>query len=157
MQADILNIFIDSVINTLKTMCNIIPKRNSLALKKANGVSKGDISGVIGLVGDLSGLIGITFPEKLAFVIVNRMIGEEIDAINSTVEDAIGEIINIIAGNAKSNLKEKNYDLNMSLPSVIVGEDHSITSPVAIPSFLIGFEAENFSFWLEVCLKTENN
>jgi len=153
MQADILNIFIDSVIKTLSTMCNVVPRRNSLELKNSAKNSRGDISGIIGVVGELSGIIAITLPEKLALSLVSSMIGEEIDSLNSTIEDAIGEIINIIAGNAKSNLKAKEFDLYMSLPSVIVGENHSVTSPAAIPSFIIGFETDTFPFWLEVCLK----
>ena len=48
--------------------------------------------------------------------------------MDSDVTDAVGEIINIIAGNVKKNFEEE-LRVKISLPSIIKGVAHSIVWP----------------------------
>jgi chemotaxis protein CheX len=48
--------------------------------------------------------------------------------MDDEVIDAIGEIINIIAGNAKRGLEES-FRLVISLPTIIQGSNHAIQWP----------------------------
>ncbi len=155
MDVQCINPFIDAVIHTFETMCDKTPKRSSLVLKKKGQETSGDISGMIGFVGDLSGLMAITLPSDVALFTIGHIIGEKVCEINDAVEDGIAELTNIIAGNAKSFLRSKLFDLDMSLPSVIVGEGHSVSTPASIPSIIVGFQIDDMDFWLEICLRRE--
>lgn len=112
-----------------------------------------DISGIIGLSGDATGSIAISFPKLVALRVVSAMLGTEIKIIGSEVSDAIGELANIIAGNAKKDLTE--FHLTISLPNVIVGKNHTITSQTGIDTILVPFHCQFGDFVMEVALKTK--
>lgn len=156
MQADVINPFVDSVIAAIDMMCFMTPETFCLGVKDRKQVVPGDISGVIGFVGDLGGLIAVTFPRSIACACVGNMVGENLTAIDEEVKDGIREITNIIAGNAKSTFKTRGLDIAMSLPSVIVGEGHRISTPVGVQSVLVGFQTDIASFWLELGLQEDN-
>lgn len=156
MQATTINPFVESVITSFDMMCNITAQTFCLGVKDRKQIIPGDISGVIGFVGDLNGLIALTFPKQIACTCISNMVGENFTWINEEVKDGIREMTNIIAGNAKSTFKTRGLDIAMTLPSVIVGEQHQISTPVGIQSILVGFKTNLSSFWLEVGLKEEN-
>jgi len=62
MDVRFINAFLDATENVLKTMAFVEPKPGKPYLKKDN-VAKGDISGIIGLTGDLKGSLGLSFSE----------------------------------------------------------------------------------------------
>ena len=90
--------------------------------------SSWDISGIIGLSGEASGAVAISLKEKTAFQVTKQLTGQDYDHIDADVTDAVGEIINIIAGNVKKNFEEE-LRIKISLPSIIKGKAHSIVWP----------------------------
>jgi chemotaxis protein CheX len=76
----------------------------------------------------------------------------EIKIIGPEVADAIGEIANIIAGNAKQHLTQ--YNLSISLPKVIMGKDHKVASQRGVPTIVVPFQSTLGEFAMEVSLKT---
>ena len=90
--------------------------------------SKWDISGIIGLSGEVQGAVAISLKEDTAFKITESLTGIKHSYIDSDVTDAVGEIINIITGNVK-NIFEDKYRSKISLPSIIKGKSHSIVWP----------------------------
>jgi chemotaxis protein CheX len=64
-----------------------------------------DISGIIGLAGEVLGLVIISFSKSVALKTVTKITGENIEIFDNIVIDSIGELINIIAGNSKKGLK----------------------------------------------------
>jgi chemotaxis protein CheX len=112
-----------------------------------------DISGVIGLSGDAQGSISLSFPETDAIRFVRKMLGdiEKIDEDEMT--DGIGEIVNIIAGNAKQYLTK--FNLSISLPSVIIGKKHTLAGQSGSPTIVVPFSSDLGKFIMEVSLKTK--
>jgi len=106
-----------------------------------------DISAVIGLTGEARGAVVISMKKPLALKLTNVLTGAEHEDLDDEVIDAIGEIINIIAGNAKRGLEES-FRLVISLPTIVRGKKHTIMWPneqariICIP-FKI-FETESF-------------
>jgi chemotaxis protein CheX len=87
-------------------------------------VFKGSISGVIGLAGTYRGLLGIHLPQEVAMAITSSFLGMEVTEIDEDVEDAVGELANMLGGNIKSILSEKGRDIDLSLPSIIKGAEY---------------------------------
>ena len=87
-----------------------------------------DISGIIGLSGEAQGAVAISLKDITAFRVANILTGEEHNSFDSYVIDAVGEIINIIAGNVKKHFEE-DLRIKISLPSIIKGKAHSIVWP----------------------------
>ena len=87
-----------------------------------------DISGIIGLSGEASGAVAISLKEVTAIQVTKILTGEDHQSIDTDVTDAVGEIINIIAGNVKKNFEEE-LRIKISLPSIVKGEAHTIVWP----------------------------
>lgn len=116
-----------------------------------------DISAVIGLTGEARGAVVISMKKNLAIKVTDMLTETKHTDIDDEVLDAIGEIINIIAGNAKRGLEEM-FRLVISLPTIVRGVNHSISWPneqariICIPfkimneetfSLLLAIEATN--------------
>jgi chemotaxis protein CheX len=147
--------FINVCINVFKEFigCDLVVERPYFI--DSNSVDDWDISAVIGLTGEARGAVVISMKQELALKLTDTLTQTKHHSLDDEVADAIGEIINIIAGNAKKGLEES-FRLVISLPTIIEGEKHSIKWPnnqariICIP-FLI-FEKE--SFFLSVAIES---
>ena len=63
MDVNLINPFLEATLHVLKTIAGIDAHKGKPFLKKDN-VAIGDVSGVIGLAGDMNGIISVTFTEK---------------------------------------------------------------------------------------------
>jgi len=121
---------------------------------KGEALTQGDITGVIGFAeNNVTGAIVLSFPEETAVKLYSSMTGENIFKINHDVEDSIGEITNIVAGGAKTVLAEEGLSFHISIPSVIVGKNHSISHTIEIPIIVIPFTINKLRFSMEVSMK----
>jgi len=151
MKADIINPFLSSVANVLTTMAMLEVSPGKPSIKNDN-ISRGDISGIIGMTTDtINGSMAITFPEKVVFEIVNRMLGEQVTDINETVTDLVGELTNMVVGGAKGQLEDSGYDIGMATPVVVTGKDHEVIHKGQGQNILMPFNSEPGAFYVEVC------
>jgi chemotaxis protein CheX len=151
MNVAFVNPFITATILMFKTMLatEIVPGKPHL---KAKPEPSHDVSGIIGLSGNAQGSIAISFPKLVALKVVSKMLGSEIKVVGPELSDAIGEIANIVAGNAKQDLTQ--YQLSISLPNVIIGKDHVIIGQSGVPTIIVPFTSALGEFAMEVSLKT---
>ena len=147
-----INPFITATINLFKTMLTLEVKPGPPQVK-TEPLPTYEVSGIIGLSGDAQGSISISFPKITALRVVSRMLGMEIKVVGPDMTDGIGEIANIIAGNAKQGLES--FNLSISLPSVIVGHDHMLATQQGIPTLIVPFTSSLGNFTLEVRLRTK--
>lgn len=106
---------------------------------------------VIGLAGETVGAVVLSFSRNTAIRIVSKFEGRTYTALGSEVIDGVGELINIIAGNAKEGLHD--FRIEISLPGVITGTTYEIHWPEAIPVVTIPFESEVGAFSVNVSLR----
>jgi len=84
---------------------------------------------------------------------VKKMLGDISSVSEDDVIDGVGEIVNIIAGNAKAYLTK--YDLSISLPNVIIGDNHTLAGQSGSPTIVVPFISGELNFIMEVSLKTK--
>lgn len=78
---------------------------------------------IIGMTGDMNGEILYRFPKETALEMVKIMCGGmEIAEVDDFVTSAMGEIANIISGNAMTGLSEQNIICDILPPVVMVDE-----------------------------------
>ena len=152
MDVSYVNPFIVATVNVFKTMLKTDIKAGSPLLKSQPYPSY-DVSGIIGLSGEAQGSIALSFPRLLALKIVSTMLGTEVKVVGSEVTDGIGELANIVAGNAKQDLSK--FKLSISLPNVVIGKSHFLASPSGSPTIAVPFTSPIGEFAMEVCLKTQ--
>jgi chemotaxis protein CheX len=149
MDVQYINPFITATVHVLKTMAHTEVTPGKPYLKKEK-VAKGDVSGLIGLTGDVSGTISVSFSEKSILSIVSAMFGEKVQALNDEIGDAVGEIANMISGHARQTLEAMGRPLQAAIPSVIMGKGHQITHITNHPVVAIPFQTDNGGFTIEV-------
>lgn len=150
MQVEHINPFLGGIAHTFSTMLGTDARRGKLTL--GNPVERTyPISGIIGLSGKAVGTVVINVSEELALAAASAMLMEEMTEVNDDVLDAVGELANVVAGQAKVELEE--YELSISLPNVVVGAGHSIRFPGTKP-LCVPFESDLGPLRLEVGFET---
>lgn len=155
LKAEYINPFIDATRVTFSMMVGMEIVRETVSLKSASARNN-DISGIIGLAGDVSGSVVLNFPFTTAGGVVSRFLDMPIaDPHDYEVLDAIGELTNIVAGNAKSNIANSGLRVELGLPTIIIGKGHQVSRPRNVPTVAIEWSCDAGSFVLEVCLRVE--
>ncbi len=152
MDANIINPFIHATSNVLEVMAFVSCKAGPPYLKKDDRAI-GDVTGIIGLTGETNGTIALTFDEGSILRVVSNMFGEEISELSHEISDAVGEIINMISGQARREMEENGRVFQASIPSVVSGRGHAITHYSDGPKVVIPFTTEGGEFAIEVCLE----
>ncbi len=114
-----------------------------------------DITGILGFSGGRRGSLLVSLSESIAFKAVGAMLGIEFTEIDADVRDGISELVNIIAGGAKTKLQGKGIDFELSIPNTVVGKCHQITAGASATRTRIDFDSDLGSFFIEVYLKED--
>lgn len=145
--------FIESVIKTMEMMLGTKPRVQKPYLKGTQP-NWGDVSGIIGFAGEkVIGSVAISMPMKSALGVYALMVSDTVTEITPEVQDSIGELTNIVAGNAKNFFAERDMHFNITVPSVIVGKRHNISYKENDKVLVIPFDMDNVPFVLELLLK----
>lgn len=155
MDVKLINPFINATLNVLQTMAFIKCQAGKPYLKK-DSVAQGDVSGVIGFTGESNGTISVTFDELCILKVVSNMFGEEMKELNDEVSDAVGEITNMISGQARQELETMGRLFHGAIPSVITGKNHKIESTAKGPKIAIPFTTDAGTFTISVCLDNKS-
>lgn len=153
MDVALINPFINATIKVLETMAQAKAEAGKPYLKKDN-IAKGDVSGLIGITGETNGTIAVTFDMGSILQIVSNMFGEEVTELNSEIADAVGELTNMISGQARRKLEEDGKLFEAAIPSVVTGSNHEITHITEGPIIAIPFHTEGGNFTIEICLES---
>lgn len=145
-----INPFLGAVINVLETMAMVQVKPGK-PFVKTDRVATGDVTGLIGVSGFAKGTFALTMSQGSILSIVTNMIGEEYTRINDEVADAVGELTNMISGQARRALSENGMNFKASTPSVIVGKGHQVNHVGSGPVLSIPFSTDGGDFIVEVC------
>lgn len=154
MKVEYINPFIDSTKKLMEIMVGIQQFEKKSITVENRLASMFDVSAVIGVTGDCDGAIVLSFSEGVAQEMLSRLLGEPVFDFNDDVCDAVGEMVNIITGNAQAQLQEGGMnDLNRSVPTVVLGKGQTIKVAPGTPCINIEFSTEMGGFALQVCLR----
>lgn len=151
MDVRFINPFLEGTLDVLTTMAFISPRAGKPYLKKDH-VSRGDVSGIIGIAGDVKGSLALSFSEGCIFKIVSNMLGEEHTAIDDGIRDAVGELTNMISGAARKKIEGLGFKLFAAIPTIVSGKDHTIMHVLPGPCLVIPFETDHGPFVVDVCI-----
>lgn len=120
---------------------------------------KCSITGMVGFAGTYSGVISMHCPIVMAKRITAAMLGmdeSEVEEGGEDLNDAIGEIANMLGGSVKMILSKGGLDVKLSIPTVIAGEDYTVNSLSDIDCVVIPFTSDNNRFLVGLTLKKED-
>lgn len=116
--------FISATETVLKIQAGTELKAEKPYAKKPEHQSEFSIAGVLNINSTaFHGSISLCFTTPVFLKIYENMVGEKIETVTPDSEDAVGELLNIIFGQAKTILiDQKGYSLEKAIPTVLVGE-----------------------------------
>ena len=142
-----LNPFIASICNVFETMCGLKVTIGKPALQTAT-YERTDVSAIIGFSGDAAGSVALCFGFDTASTVATAFAGTDISPEHEDFGDALGELANMVAGGAKAKLE--GVSINISLPSVILGQGQRILASKSSPRLHIPCSTDAGDFRVEV-------
>jgi len=85
-----------------------------------------DYTAMIGLAGDLCGVLSFRCGNDSAVQIACRMLGTDDGASAECIRDALGEICNMVAGSFKVQVSDLVEQCMLSVPTVVSGKDYQL-------------------------------
>ncbi len=149
MDVKIINPFLAAAMHVLKTMAQIDAKPGKPFLKK-DDLAIGDVSAIIGLTGAAQGSMALIFTEQCIKHIASNLLGTPFTELNHEVRDAVGELTDMICGDARRRLAEDGFILQAGIPTIVGGKGHTITHIANGPRLAVPFETSQGSFMVEV-------
>jgi chemotaxis protein CheX len=155
MELKYINPFIESVYDLFASMLSAKVERENPTLVQSMETHR-EIVAMIGLSGPVRGNVAMLFPQETALAIVSRFIGEPVASVDDSVIDAVAELVNIVAGGAKSRLSDGETPIKLSLPNVIRGKGCTVHYPTTSVWLDVPFESELGAFNLRLSFKIDN-
>ena len=115
-------------------------------------VEPNDIAGVLEFSGANNGTLVLSFPHRTAQAMAGRILADVMNDVDENlIRDCVGEIANVVAGQAKALLAGGEYQSSFSLPTVVVGAGALRTHP-GLDCHEIAFESDQGCFTLQLHL-----
>lgn len=150
MDVKYINPFLSAIQEVFTTMVNLQVKLGKPFLKE-DSVPLYEISSVIGLGGPIKGSVTLNMPKSVAFSLIEGLTGEAPEGeFDGDCADAIGEIANMITGNAKKDFPGE-Y-VSISTPTMIIGR-HQVMYPAGLPIISIPCDTSTGRLNLDVSFK----
>ena len=149
-----INPFVEAVGAVFRTMLDVEPQRCPVKVSEGNGGGSA-LTSLVGLSGQMQGVVVLRFPPRTALQLVGRMLGTELSTVDADVIDGISEIVNMVAGSAKAKF---NCDppLELGLPTVVQGDDYRVKYPSGVAWLQVPFESDAGRFTMELTLQSDS-
>jgi chemotaxis protein CheX len=153
MNVKIINPFLAATTNMLKQMFSLDASPGAPYIMDNMIGHRWEISGLIAITGDTRGVVAI----RLHHVLVDKLLeksGVQVtneDERSEVINGLVGELINIVSGNAIGEIN--GYSLDISVPMIVQGDNHSIAWPKIAPVVCIPFRTKAGDFEVAVCFK----
>lgn len=123
-----INPFLAATQRVLKIQCFLDSQPGKPYLKKpTDPMLMGDLSGIIGITAEaFSGTLAISFKEEIFCKIASNILGTPYTNISAEIVDLAGELSNMILGQAKIELNNLGHQIQQALPSCVWGKDHQL-------------------------------
>ncbi len=152
MNVTYVNPFLEATINLFQHTFDLSPEAGVPYLDEKASKHRWDISAVMVLTGNAIGVIVIRLTKFLADRLLERsgVTCSSEDERQSLVSAMVGEMINIVSGNAATKLAD--FEVDISVPLVIQGENHTISWPDRAPVIGIPFTTDLGPFLVDVSI-----
>ena len=128
MNIEYINPFIEASQTVLKQITQLDAKLGKVYLKNSPYDSE-DILIMVGLTGNMRGQAIFSINKAFALKIASiMMMGMPVNEFDEMSKSALSELANMIMGNAATILYNRGIDIDITPPSLLVGENMQITT-----------------------------
>jgi|SRR5712691_5851059 chemotaxis protein CheX len=112
-----------------------------------------EISIIIGVTGEIQGVVMIVMNRQTALNIVSRITGDAGAEFDDLAQSAVAEMANVISGRGGIGLAAFGRETTISPPAVMVGNKGGGVSTLDIPIYALPLETECGTVELQVALR----
>jgi len=138
MNVELINPFLTSTISVFSRMLSQTLVREAPYLREGYSPLY-DVTGIIGLTGKATGMVAVSMPRETALSVTEILLQERPREVDAQTADAVGELTNMIAGAAKSQMES--LQIVLGLPTVIIGKGAVIAFPSRARPICIPFDS----------------
>lgn len=125
--AEYINPFLEAASVVFKSILNVDLRRGKLIIKE-NSIPSNDVAIIIGITGGITGEVvySMSYPmvQKISEVLAPGLSEEQIE---NEYKDIVGELANMITGNAMNLFASTGKIIDITTPTVIEGKNFKIT------------------------------
>lgn len=116
--------------------------------------NEAQIAGSVGFIGVVTGVVFVYSTVRFARNVTRRMLGSETTVTGEEmVNDAFGEITNMIVGHIKSRLADRGMTCVLTIPSILRGSQFTIEPTSSTRRRISNFRCAGDNVVVEVLLK----
>lgn len=151
LRVDFINPFVGAAYDVLKAEVGAEPEKGQLSIQESD-ITANDITVIIGVVGDLQGMVSFGFSERTAKNLASAMLKQRVPIFDSLAESAIGELGNVITGRASQGLEKKGFSCKITPPTLIIGRG-TIISTISFKRLVVPLETQYGQLEINVALR----
>ena len=154
MDSEFVNAFMDGTIETFEMMCDEKPERCGPLALSDSAIQTYEFFATIGLSGPFKAAYAITMETEVALKAASAFSGDDVTELDEEALDALGELINIVAGAAAANFE---LPLNLSLPTVLLAKKRIQYASQGTPWLVIPMRFPNWGeFRIELTQESQS-
>lgn len=119
-------------------------------IEGSGGNVPANITSMIGLGNDIRGMLAVHCPAVVAKDITGTFLGMEVAELDDDVMDAVGEIANMVAGSLKIAFSRNGQDIELAIPTTIVGKSFKTSSISGAHRVVVQFTMNGNTFMIEL-------
>jgi chemotaxis protein CheX len=108
------------------------------------------LSAIVGFGGRISGYVAIHLSPVSACTLASNLLGMAFDEMDDIVADAMGEMVNMLAGGLKKYACQNEDLFKISVPSIVYGLDYSTHAPKNAERLAVGVQAGSCTFGVQL-------
>ena len=142
----------DAVIDVFNSICGSASERGA---DDSAELTRGVI-GVISLIGQDAWSMMVGLPQDTAVAFARQFTGGDVAYDSRDMGDVVGELANIIAGQAAGRLEAAGMKAALSLPTIARGNGISVPLQYETPTICMGFTCPQGGFWVRIASAKRN-
>jgi chemotaxis protein CheX len=128
MNVKFLSPFVEAAFAVLEAEAGIkTAQRGDLALQRS-ACTANDVTALISIVGQVQGIALYGLSQATALKIVSRILDQPFEEFDELAQSGIGELANVITGQAGKRLAEAGFEAKISPPTLILGKGTLIST-----------------------------
>lgn len=144
--------FVEATTDVLYVMTSMLVQVQSIG--ETNDQSPhADYTGIMGLAGESRSMaLTLSFPRGTIIRVAARMMDERDDEAEASAPSVLGELLNMISGQARATLSAEGFELEATLPTVVRGSDLALIPSDAQPITTVEFDSAAGTFRLTLAV-----
>ena len=151
MKTEYINPFVKGAFSVMEMVLGAKPVRGELFMQPTTFTSQ-QCNIALGITGQVQGNVTFGMSMETADKIAGAMLGQDIVEFDALAASALGELGNMICGNAAQQLHEAGWICDITPPTIVRGKDVELHT-LAIPSVVVPLTLAQGEMFIVIALQ----